>query len=104
MKDYKWVKGLGWIALCALGGMILSWGIQIFLNIVEASSIKQVFHKFIPNLFWIALVCGLIGILGYFYFNVLLKKDHYSNDEGCLFEKCENKINSKRQLWVYISI
>ncbi len=80
MRDYKWRKGLGVIALCGLGGAILGSGMQILMNRSEPTAIKAAFNQFAPNLYWIALVCGIIGMVGYFYFNNLLKKDGYSND------------------------
>lgn len=93
MRDYKWRKGLGVIALCGLGGAILGSGMQILMNRSEPTAIKVAFNQFAPNLYWIALVCGIIGMVGYFYFNNLLKKDGYSNDEGSLFDKNENKMS-----------
>lgn len=93
MKDYKWGKGLTVIALCSLGGMVVGSGLRTLMNITEPTAIKAAFNQFAPNLFWIALVCGIIGLIGYFYFNNLFKKDGYSNDEGSLFDRYENQMS-----------
>lgn len=93
MRDYKWGKGLVLIILSALGGGILGGVMQMLVNIGGAIAIKTAFTKFAPSLFFMALACGIIGIVGYFYFNNLLKKDGYSNDEGSLFDRYENKMS-----------
>ncbi|MEG0013447.1 MAG: DUF3169 family protein [Cellulosilyticaceae bacterium] len=93
MRDYKWIKGLVVMALCGLGGGVLGAGMQIILRVSEPTAIKAAFNQFAPNLFWIALGCGVVGIMGYFYFNSLFKKDGYSNEEGSLFDRNENKMS-----------
>lgn len=93
MKDYKWGKGLGIIVLCGIGGAVLGKGLRMLESIVEPTAIQAAFNQFAPNLFFIAFACGGIGILGYIYFNQLLKKDGYSNEEGSLFDKNENKMS-----------
>ena len=93
MKDYKWGKGLGNIALCGLGGAIVGVGTQLIPRIITPAALKITFYQLTPYLFLLALACGIIGITGYFYFNTRLKKDGYSNDEDSLFEHYENKIN-----------
>ena len=93
MKDYKWGKALGLFVVCGLVGGILGGGLQMLANIVEPTSMTEALNQFAPNLFLVALVCGVIGIVGYFYFNHLLKKDSYSNEEGSLFERNESKIS-----------
>lgn len=40
MRDYKWRKGLGVIALCGLGGAILGSGMQILMNRSEPTAIS----------------------------------------------------------------
>lgn len=93
MKDYKWGKGLGIIVLCGIGGAILGGGLQMLEHVIEPVAIQAAFNKFMPNLFFIAFICGMIGILGYYYFNQLLKKDGYSNEEGSVFEQNEIKMS-----------
>ena len=93
MKDYKWGKGLGFIALCALGGAVVGFCMQMFMGMSGLADMKSVFNQFAPNLFLVSFLCGIIGIGGYFYFNNLLKKDGYSNDEGSVFERYENKMS-----------
>lgn len=93
MKDYKWGKALVLFAVCGLVGAVLGGGLQMLANIVEPTSIIESLNQFAPNLFLVALVCGIIGIVGYFYYNHLLKKDGYSNEEGSLFERNENKMS-----------
>lgn len=93
MKDYKWGKGLGFIALCALGGALIGFCMQLFMSMSDLPTMKAVFNQFVPNLFWVSFLCGIIGIGGYFYFNNLLKKDGYSNDEGSVFDRYENKMS-----------
>lgn len=93
MKDYKWGKALVIFLVCGLVGAVLGGGLQILGNVVETTALTEALNQFAPNLFLVALACGIIGIVGYFYFNYLLKKDGYSNEEGSLFERNENKMS-----------
>ncbi|MGL4344926.1 MAG: DUF3169 family protein [Cellulosilyticaceae bacterium] len=91
MKDYKWGKFSvmlvvwGFIGACA--GYAMNW----LGSNSSPESIAAVCNQLAPNLFWVAFACGIIGLLGYVYFNHLFKKDGYSNEEGSLYDRYENR-------------
>ncbi|MGL4736191.1 MAG: DUF3169 family protein [Cellulosilyticaceae bacterium] len=92
MKDYKWGKGLAWMGVCALLGAVLGSGMIFALGFIEANEIKSILIAFAPNLFVLATISGVVGLCGCLFFNSLLKKDGYSNEEGSLYERYENKM------------
>lgn len=93
MKDYKWGKGLLFFALCGVLGAVVGGGINLVMDIFEPTAITLAFKQLTPHLVWVALICGIIGLIGYFYCNTQLKKDGYSNEEGSFFDRHENKIS-----------
>lgn len=93
MREYKWGKGLAFFALCGLLGAVIGGSINFVMDTLEPTAIKMAFTQFAPNLILLALACGIIGIIGYFYYNTQLKKEGYSNEEGSFFDRHENKIS-----------
>ena len=93
MKDYKWGKGIGFMLLCFFSGV----GIAICKNQFKGKNsqvvIIELFSRLAPSLFVIALVCGLVGIAGYFYFDRLFKKDGYSNEKSSFYKRHKNKMS-----------
>lgn len=92
MKTYDWEKII-FIALSTLLGAALPGSLLPLFG--HAGKAMVIFSK-LPEptlmLYWIALICGIEGLWGYFYYRNLLKKDGYSNEEGSLYEKKEKRI------------
>lgn len=93
MRDYKWGKGLALMAVCALVGAVLGGGMTFLLGVIALSEIKTILMGYAPYLFVVATISGVIGLSGYIFFNAQLKKDGYSNEEGSMFERYENKMS-----------
>ncbi len=92
MKTYDWEK-LIFISLSALlGAALLGSLLPVFGYTGKAMVILSTLPKLTLLLHWIALICGIVGFLGYLYYNNLLKKDGYSNEEGSFYDQKEKRI------------
>jgi hypothetical protein len=89
MKKYDWEKFI-LITLSALIGAALL--VALLRMFGFAGAIGSDFFEPTRMLCWIAFICGMVGLLGYFYYRALLKKDGYSNEEGSFYEQKENRI------------
>lgn len=104
MKEFDWEKFI-LIAFCIfLGGALLTSLLPPLGFSDKAMVIFSKLPELGPTLYWIALVCGLVGILGYFYYGALLKKDGYSNEEGSCYDQKDNRIRIVKTFSIFCSI
>ncbi len=93
MKDYKWSRIIKYL----LGGFIVGIVVGItkkgILEYIGELDINSMLQSITPYVFILATILCSIGCGGYLYFNKLLKKDAYSNEEGSLYDKNDKKIN-----------
>ncbi|MBU3812263.1 MAG: DUF3169 family protein [Candidatus Niameybacter stercoravium] len=89
MKSYNWKKGILYFIICGFIGAVAGALLSRVVSDNNLPNIVNVLETLAPSLFIIALIIGLIGIGGYFYFSIQLKKDGYCNEEGSFYEKHE---------------
>jgi len=104
MKEFDWEKFI-LIAFCTfLGGAFLVNLIPIPEYIDKTIGILPKLPELALMLNWIALICGLVGLSGYFYYHTLLKKDGYSNEEGSFYDQKHNRIRIVKAFSIFCCI
>lgn len=92
MKKFDWEKII-FIALSVfMGASLFGSLVPLFGYTGKGVVILSKLPEPILMLTWIAFICGIVGLLGYFYYNNLLKKDGYSNEEESFYDQKENRI------------
>lgn len=89
MKKYNWKKGSIFISAWTVIGFIVGFGLNKMEGNIPVHSIISNVKAVMPYLYIVALISGVIGLGGYFYFSVKLKQENYSNEEGSFYEKNE---------------
>lgn len=89
MKSYNWKKGISIFIICGFIGAIVGSLISRMESADNLHNIVNVLEALAPSLFIVALITGIAGIGGYFYFSMQLKKDGYCEEEGSFYEKYE---------------
>lgn len=89
MRKSNWKKGVLFIGVCALAGFVVGRMLSAIEGKVEVHNVISSIKAMMPYLYVIACISGLIGLGSYFYFNIKLKKDNYSNEEGSFYERNE---------------
>ena len=93
MKDYKWWSIIKYLLGGFIAGVVVGFTKEGVLEYIGEMDIDSMLQSITPYVFILATILCSIGCGGYLYFDKLLKKDGYSEEEDSLYEKNEKKIN-----------
>lgn len=94
MKGYNWKKLIIIMLVSGFIGALGGLGLKFLLESADKMVWVQKLNHMAPGLYIVALIFGVIGLLGYVYFNNKLKKEGYSDEENSFYEKNENALSS----------
>lgn len=97
MKGYNWKKLIVIMLISALIGALIgatgAIGLRAMLENGEMTVWVEKLNMMAPGLYVVALIFGIIGLVGYFYLNGQLKKEGYSIEEDSFYEKHEKMMS-----------
>lgn len=93
MRKYNWKYFIITVIICGFIGALVGGGIRILLNTSIASSFVLNVKNFMPFLYVISTISGIISLISFCYFNYKLKAENYCDDENSYYDKFETSIN-----------
>lgn len=93
MKGYNWKKFIVFMVICGLVGAIGGGTLQYLISVSDPQSWIRGLEQMAPSLYIVAFIVGVIGLIGYIFFNTKLKKENYSDEEDSFYERYEKIID-----------